>query len=123
MLAASRDIARMDRQVRAGTWRRARACSSIGKTLGVIGRGGIGREVMRIGRGLGMEVIAWNRTPQPGAPLVALDELLGAVRRHHAASALNDETRGFLGAGAVGAHETGRRLINTARAPWSTRQR
>ena len=53
-----------------GTWVPHEGVQLLGKTLGVIGLGGIGREVMRIGRGLGMEVIAWNRTAAPGAPLV-----------------------------------------------------
>ena len=36
-----------------------------GKTLGLIGLGGIGAEVARIARGIGMEVIGWNRSPRP----------------------------------------------------------
>src|SRR5580704_10473589 len=76
LLASCRDIARMDREVRAGTWVPHEGVQLSGKTLGIIGLGGIGAEVLRIGRGLGMEVIAWNRTPRPDAPLVSLDELL-----------------------------------------------
>jgi D-3-phosphoglycerate dehydrogenase / 2-oxoglutarate reductase len=115
MLAASRDIARMDRQVRAGTWLTREGVQLNGKTLGVIGLGGIGREVMRIGRGLGMEVIAWNRTPLPGEPLVALDELLARSDVITLHLALNDETRGFLGAAQVARMKPGVVLINTAR--------
>ncbi len=58
LFAACRDVARMDREVRAGTWTPHEGVQLLGKTLGVIGLGGIGREVLRIGRGLGMEVIA-----------------------------------------------------------------
>ena len=49
-----------------------------GKTLGVIGLGGIGREVARIGKGMGLEVIAYNRTHHADAavPLVDIDTLL-----------------------------------------------
>ena len=115
MLAACRDIARMDRQVRAGTWLTREGVQLNGKTLGIIGLGGIGREVMRIGRGLGMEVIAWNRTPLPGAPLVALDELLARSDVITLHLALNDETRGFLGAAQVARMKPGVMLINTAR--------
>jgi D-3-phosphoglycerate dehydrogenase / 2-oxoglutarate reductase len=35
-----------------------------GKTLGVLGMGRIGQEVMKIGIALGMKVIAYNRTPK-----------------------------------------------------------
>jgi len=115
MLAASRDIARMDRQVRAGTWLTREGVQLNGKTLGIIGLGGIGREVMRIGRGFGMDVIAWNRTPQSGAPLVALDELLARSDLITLHLALNDETRGFLGAAQVARMKPGVVLINTAR--------
>ena len=74
----------MDRQIRAGTWSTREGVQLRGKTLGIIGLGGIGREVMRIGRGLGMEVIAWNRTRHADAPLVELERTAGARRRHHA---------------------------------------
>jgi D-3-phosphoglycerate dehydrogenase len=107
MLACCRDIARMDREVRSRTWSTREGVQLFGKTLGVIGLGGIGREVLRIGCGLGMQVIAWNRTPRPGEALVALDELLirsdviaapRAQRRHPRIS----------WAGAGGAHEAWR---------------
>ena len=76
MLASCRDVARMDREIRAGVWSTREGVQLAGKILGVIGLGGIGREVARIGRGLGMQVLAWNRTPIAGETLVALDELL-----------------------------------------------
>ena len=43
--------------------------------LGVIGLGGIGREVARIGKGMGMNVIGWNRTTHAeiDVPLVDID--------------------------------------------------
>jgi D-3-phosphoglycerate dehydrogenase / 2-oxoglutarate reductase len=116
MLAACRDVASMDRLIRAGTWSTREGVQLQGKTLGIIGLGGIGREVMRLGRGLGMEVIAWNRTKHPDDPWVELNELLG---RSHVISlhlALNDETRGFIGPAQLGHIRPGVILINTARA-------
>ena len=108
MLACCRDIARMDREVRSGTWSTREGVQLSGKTLGVIGLGGIGREVLRIGRGLGMQVMAWNRTPRPGEALVALDELLDALRRDLAASRAQRRHARISRAGAGGAHEAGR---------------
>jgi D-3-phosphoglycerate dehydrogenase / 2-oxoglutarate reductase len=52
MMACCRDIARMDREIRSGTWSTREGVQLSGKTLGVIGLGGIGREVLRIGLGL-----------------------------------------------------------------------
>jgi D-3-phosphoglycerate dehydrogenase len=83
----------------------------------VIGLGGIGREVVRIGTGIGMRVIAWNRTARPdaGATLVELDELLahGDVVSLHLG--LNDDTRGFLDEARLARLKPGCILINTAR--------
>ena len=62
-----------------------------------------------------MAVIAWNRTPLPGEPLVAIDELLARSDVITLHLALNDETRGFLGAAQVAGMKPGVVLINTAR--------
>ena len=115
MMSACRDVARMDRQVRGGEWITREGVQLAGKTLGIVGLGGIGREVMRIGHGLGMKVIAYNRSPQPGAPLVPLDELLARSDVITLHLALNDATRGFLGAGHIARMKAGVVLINTAR--------
>jgi D-3-phosphoglycerate dehydrogenase / 2-oxoglutarate reductase len=116
MLAACRDIARMDREVRAGTWVPHEGVQLSGKTLGVIGLGGIGREVMRLGRGLGTEVIAWNRTAHPGDPLVSLDELLARADLISLNVSLTDDTRGMIGPAQFARMKPGVILVNTARA-------
>jgi len=116
LLASCRDIARMDREVRAGTWIPHEGVQLLGKTLGVIGLGGIGGEVLRMGRGLGMEVIAWNRSPRHGAPLVALEELLERSDVISMNLTLNDETRGFLGSTQFARIKPGVIFVNTARA-------
>ena len=116
LFAACRDIARMDREVRAGTWTPHAGVQLLGKTLGVIGLGGIGSEVLRIGKGLGMEAIAWNRTPKAGAPLVALDELLARSDVISMNLTLTDETRGFLGPPQFARMKPGVIFVNTARA-------
>ena len=115
MLACCRDVARMDRDIRSGTWTTREGVQLHGKTLGVIGLGGIGREVARMGRGLGMQVMAWNRRPRPGEALVALDELLAKSDVISLHLALNDHTRGFLGPAQVARMKPGVVLINTAR--------
>src|SRR3984885_151224 len=116
LLASCRDIARMDREVRAGTWVPHEGVQLLGKTLGVIGLGGIGGEVLRIGRGLGMEAIAWNRPPRSGAPLVSLEELLERSDVISMNLTLVDETRGFLGPAQFARIKPGVIFVNTARA-------
>jgi D-3-phosphoglycerate dehydrogenase / 2-oxoglutarate reductase len=116
MFSACREVARMDREVRAGSWVPHEGVQLLGKTLGIIGLGGIGSEVLRIGRGIGMEVIAWNRSPRPSVPLVALDELLARSDVISMNLTLNDETRGFLGAAEFARIKPGVIFVNTARA-------
>jgi D-3-phosphoglycerate dehydrogenase len=117
MLAAGRDIARMDREVRAGIWTPQEGAQLLGKTLGVVGLGGIGREVARIGKGLGMEVIAYNRTHHADTivPLVDIDTLLAKSDVVSLNLVLNDETRGFLSKERIARLKPGVILINTAR--------
>jgi D-3-phosphoglycerate dehydrogenase len=64
MWASARGLAAMDRGMRAGNWLRDDAMQLTGKTLGLIGFGGIAAETARIALGGGMRVIAWNRTPK-----------------------------------------------------------
>jgi D-3-phosphoglycerate dehydrogenase len=117
MWAACRDIARMDREIRAGTWDQREGVQLFGKVLGVIGLGGIGREVARIGRGMGMEVIDWNRTAHAGldVPLVAIDELLARSDVVSMNLVLSEETRNFLDAARIARMKPGAILVNTAR--------
>ena len=115
MFAAARDVARMDREVRSGVWTPQEGVQLHGKTLGVIGLGGIGREVAHMGRGVGMHVIGWNRTRRAGVPLTELDSLLAQADVVSLNLTLNDETRGFLGAERIARMKRGAILINTAR--------
>jgi D-3-phosphoglycerate dehydrogenase len=115
MFAAAREIARMDREVRAGTWTPQEGMQLFGKTLGVIGLGGIGSEVARIGRGVGMHVIGWNRTRRAGVPLTELDALLARADVVSINLVLNDETRGFLDEERIARMKPGAILVNTAR--------
>ncbi|MFN3659133.1 MAG: 2-hydroxyacid dehydrogenase [Pseudolabrys sp.] len=117
MFAVARDVARMDREVRSGIWTPQEGVQLFGKTLGVIGLGGIGAEVARMGRGLGMEVIAYNRTPRPdaGVKQVEIDSLLAASDVVSLNLTLNDDTRGFLSKERIARLKPGVLLVNTAR--------
>jgi D-3-phosphoglycerate dehydrogenase len=118
MFAAARKLAAMDRALRAGQWETLNSIELAGKTLGVIGTGGIGRAMARLGAGLGMRVIAWNRSGvAEGLPCqaVELDELLRNADVVSLHLVLNDDTRGFLDAGKLGRMKPGAIFINTAR--------
>jgi len=117
MWASARVLAQMDREVRAGNWLRADGMQLTGKTLGLIGFGGIAAEVARISLGSGMRVLAWNRTPKkfPGVGFVDLNALLAQSHVISLHLLLTDETRGFLSRQRIAAMKPGVILINTAR--------
>jgi D-3-phosphoglycerate dehydrogenase len=117
MWAAARGLAVMDRGMRAGQWVRTEGMQLTGKTLGLLGFGGIAAEVARIAAGSGMRVIAWNRSPKsaPGVAFVDLDTLLGESDVLSVHLLLTDETRGFLGADRLARLRPGAVLVNTAR--------
>jgi D-3-phosphoglycerate dehydrogenase len=117
MWSSARNIARMDREMRAGNWLREDGMQLTGKTLGLIGFGGIAAEVARIALGGGMRVIAWNRTPKTfaGVDFVPLEKLLAESHVVSLHLLLNDETRGFLSGERIAAMRPGVILVNTAR--------
>jgi D-3-phosphoglycerate dehydrogenase len=117
MWAAARGIGDMHRAVRNGEWPRTEGMQLTGKTIGLIGVGGIGAEVARIAGGGGMRVLGWNRTPRdtPGVTFVDLDTLLAESHVVSLHLLLNDETRGFLSADRLGRMRPGAILVNTAR--------
>lgn len=118
VFAAARHIATMHGIVRGGGWRPMQGMELRGKTLGVVGLGGIGREMARIAQGIGLNVIAYNRSPVTGGgvPLVAIDELLARSDIVSLHLALNDATRGFLDRARLERTRTGVLIVNTARA-------
>ena len=115
--ACARDLARMDREVRRGVWTPHEGVQLLGKTLGVIGLGGIGREVARIAKGMGMNVIGWNRTrhSEIDVPLLDIDTLLARSDVVSMNLTLGDETRGFLSAERIARMKKGAIYVNTAR--------
>src|ERR1700722_18077596 len=117
MWEAARGIAKMDREMRAGNWLREDGMQLTGKTLGLIGFGGIAAEVARIALGSGMKVIAWNRSPKQfaGVEFVSLEALLAQSDVVSLHLLLNDDTRGFLTRERIKAMKPGVILINTAR--------
>src|ERR1700722_10561393 len=117
MWSAARGIAQMDREMRAGNWLREDGMQLTGKTLGLIGFGGIAAEVARIALGGGMRVVAWNRSPKSfaGVDFVSIEALLAQSHVVSLHLLLNDETRGFLSSQRIAAMKPGVILVNTAR--------
>jgi D-3-phosphoglycerate dehydrogenase len=118
VFAAARHIATMHKILRDGGWQVMQGMELKGKTLGIVGLGGIGREMARLAKGIGLQAIAYNRSAVADAPvpMVALDELLARSDIVSLHLGLNDATRGFLDRGRLGKLKPGAILVNTARA-------
>jgi D-3-phosphoglycerate dehydrogenase len=117
LFAAARGIAAMDGAMREGRWLRSEGVQLTGKTLGLVGFGGIAAEVARLARGCGMRVVAWNRSAKAfaGVEFVALERLLGESDAISLHLLLVDATRGFLSRERIAAIRPGAILVNTAR--------
>lgn len=92
-----------------------------GKTIGVVGTGHIGVNVIRIANGFGMNVVAYDVHPnnalakQLGFKYVSFDELLGASSVISLHTPLNESTHHMINMDAIGKIRRGAYLINTSR--------
>ncbi len=92
-----------------------------GKTLGVVGVGNIGIHAIRIAKGVGMEVVAYKRTPDLklatdlGFRFVSMDELLSQSDIITIHVPYNPETHHLLNVDAFSKMKNGVIVINTAR--------
>ena len=121
MFAAAKRAAFMTAGLKAGKWIRMDNVFLQGKVLGIVGTGSIGAEMARLGRAIGMEVIAWTFNPSPdradkcGVRFVALDELLRIADVVSLHVRLTDESRGMIDAEALSKMKKGAILLNGAR--------
>src|SRR5664280_2537392 len=126
ILALDRRLADNVISLRRGEWNKERfskARGLFGRTLGLIGLGQIGAEMLPRARGFGMPVVAWSRSLTPecaeslGIKFKASPEDVAAsadiVSVH---LALNASTKGLLGSRFFAAMREGAYFINTARS-------
>ncbi|KAJ5450505.1 2-hydroxyacid dehydrogenase [Penicillium daleae] len=108
--------------IRAGTWQGATTIGQDpqGKVLGILGMGGIGREMATRAKAFGMKIQYHNRTRLPaeleaGATYVSFDELLANSDVFSLNLALNPSTRHIIGATEFAKMKDGVVIVNTAR--------
>ena len=133
LLALDRRVPDNVAALRAGRWNKgefSKARGLYGRTLGLLGFGGVAQEVARRARAFGMDVVVWSpRFQREGTnALTALPRDLDVIvlqspeevaERSDALSlhlALTDETRNFVGAGILARLKPGALFVNTARA-------
>jgi glycerate dehydrogenase len=133
MLAAAKSIVKFDLELRRGTYadgsqsRRqldelgSKVSFMNGKTLGIIGYGGIGRSTARLARPFGMKVLAFGRheiRDRGVTPLRGKNGLKGLLRESDVvvlALPLTKATRGFIGREELAAMKADAILVNVAR--------
>ncbi len=125
LLSLDRRIPDNVADLRVGKWNKkeySRAAGLMGRTLGVVGLGNIGREVVVRAQAFGMPVVAWSRslTDERAAELdiERAGSPLEVARRADAVSvhlAQTPETRGIIDAEFFAAMKPGAFFINTSR--------
>ena len=91
-----------------------------GKTLGVVGAGHIGMEVIKVAKALGMNILVHTRTPKAdgdGIRYVSLDELLENSDYITLHCPLNDQTKHIINKEAIGKMKPSAVIVNTGRGP------
>lgn len=91
-----------------------------GKTLGVVGAGHIGMEVIKVAKALGMNILIHTRTPKAdgdGIRYVSLDELLANSDYITLHCPLNDQTKHMINKDAIAKMKPNAVIVNTGRGP------
>lgn len=125
ILALDRRIADNVITLRRGEWNKkefSKARGLYGRTLGLVGLGKIGQEMIPRARAFGMPIVAWSRslTPEKAIALgleykATPEDVARAADVVSVHVALNPETKGFLGPQFFAAMRDGAYFINTAR--------
>ena len=91
-----------------------------GKTLGVVGAGHIGMEVIKVAKALGMNILIHTRTPKAdgdGIRYVSLDELLENSDYITLHCPLNDQTKYMINKETIAKMKPNAVIVNTGRGP------
>ena len=91
-----------------------------GKTLGVVGAGHIGMEVIKVAKALGMNILVYTRTPKAdgdGIRFVSLDELLENSDYITLHCPLNDQTKYLINKETIAKMKPNAVIVNTGRGP------
>lgn len=121
MLAAARNIARIDVLVRQGSWQRVKGVELNQKVLGIIGLGSIGSEVAMRAHGFNMKILAYDKYARQdmiekyGVQYVTLDELLSQSDIISLHAPALPETVGMINEEKMRLMKSTAILINTAR--------
>src|SRR3954462_12096586 len=123
MLSMARSIPQANASTKAGKWEKKKFLGNElrGKTLGIVGLGSIGREVVRRAKPFEMRIVAYDPYVSPqtardlGVELIALPDLYRASDYITLHVSLTPETEHMLNAQAFASMKPGARIVNCAR--------
>ena len=123
LLALSRNIPQANQSLKSFKWEKSKFLGTevMGKTLGVIGLGNIGKVVAKLGMGLNMRVVGFDpflsddMAKKLGIRKVELDDLLAAADYVTVHVPKSDKTLGLINAKAIAKMKDGVRILNCAR--------
>src|SRR5262249_32725248 len=122
MLFFAKDLRRMLDGQHARRWDPFDVVMLKGRTLGIIGYGGIGRATAKLARAMGMRIVAGRRRAggdEEGIDAIyapdRLREMLGLCDFVFLATPLTPETRGMIGPGEIAAMKESAVFINVGR--------
>ena len=122
MFAVAKQAAVQTAALKQGKWLLPTNLMLQGKRLGIVGTGAIGAEMARLGRAIGMDVVAWTFNPSPeraeslGVNFLGLDELLESSDVVSLHVRLSAESTGLIDAAALARMKPSAILLNGARA-------
>jgi phosphoglycerate dehydrogenase-like enzyme len=122
-IAVMRQLPQSDAAIRRGEWPAPSTPVLHGKTIGIIGLGGVGSHVAMLARAFGMRVLAWSprltadAAAAAGAERHELDDLLQASDIVSVHAPLTSDSRALLDARRLRLMKRTAFLVNTARGP------
>jgi phosphoglycerate dehydrogenase-like enzyme len=123
IFALLKRVASEDRAIRAGRWQTELPTGLAGKTLGLLGLGRLGSEMVGPATAFGMDVIAWSENLEApvaeakGARYVGRDELFAQADVLSVHLVLSPRSRGLVGVRQLAQMKPTAVLINTSRGP------
>jgi phosphoglycerate dehydrogenase-like enzyme len=124
ILALFKRVSQEDRALRQGTWQQGLPTNLAGATLGLVGLGRLGAQMLAPARAFGMDVVAWSenltseRTDELGVrPAASKQELLAQSDVVSIHLVLSDRSRGLIGAAEFEQMKPTAFLVNTSRGP------
>jgi phosphoglycerate dehydrogenase-like enzyme len=123
ILALFKRVAYEDRALRQGVWQQGLPTNLAGATLGLVGLGRLGAQMVAPARAFGMEVIAWSQNltaeqaTERGARYAPKQELLASADVVSIHLVLSDRSRGLIGQAELEQMKQTAFLVNTSRGP------